>query len=69
MCAGSNLLGRSPVAGSEFFVLSGVQAVDGLLHKRPALTNAAIDLLRQDLEALVAENDRLALSQLRKPAG
>jgi hypothetical protein len=37
--------------------------VDGLLHKRPTLTNAPIDLLGQYFEALVAENDRLALSR------
>jgi hypothetical protein len=43
--------------------LSGIQAVDGLLHKRPTLTNATIDLFGQDFEALVAENDRLALSR------
>jgi hypothetical protein len=56
---------RGPLACCliRFFLLSGVWAVDGLLHKRPALTNAPIDLLGQDLEALVAENDRLALSR------
>ena len=56
---------RRPLARCliRFFLLSGVQAIDGLLHKRPALTNAPIDLLDQDFEALVAENDRLALSR------
>ncbi|SHG03722.1 hypothetical protein SAMN05444169_0188 [Bradyrhizobium erythrophlei] len=50
----------------EFFALSGAQTVDGLLYKRPALTKAAIHLLGQDLEALVAENNRLALARFRE---
>jgi hypothetical protein len=56
---------RRPLARCliRFFLLSGVYAVDGLLHKRPVLTNAAINLLGQDFKALVAENDRLALSR------
>jgi len=48
------------------FVFPGVEAIDGLLHERLTETNTSIDLLGQDLEALVAENDRLALPRLRK---
>ena len=66
-CAGSELCGgSSPVAGSDPPVARGVEAVDRLLHKRPALTNTPIDLLGQDLEALIAEKNRLALLRFRK---
>src|SRR5215831_7054334 len=48
------------------FPFRGVYTIDGLLHERPTETNTSIDLLGQDLEAFVAENDRLALSRPRK---
>ena len=44
----------------------GVYAVDRLLHERPPLTNTSIDLLGQDVEALIAEKKRLALLRFRK---
>ena len=47
-------------------MLRGTQTVDGLLYKWPALTNATINLLGQELEALIAEKKRLALLRLRK---
>src|ERR1700722_10597494 len=50
----------------EFCVLRGTRTGDGLLYKWPALTNATIDLLGQDLEALIAEKKRLALLRFRK---
>src|ERR1700722_13012001 len=53
----------------EFFVLRGTRTGDGLLYKRPALTNATIDLLGQDLEALIAEKKRLGLLRFRERRG
>src|SRR5579883_2390586 len=50
----------------EFFALSGVQTVGGLSYKRPALADAATDLLGHDLEALVAESNRRALPRFRE---
>ncbi len=43
----------------------GIESVDGLLHERPILSNAAIDLFRQNLETLVTKADRLSLPLLR----
>ena len=43
-----------------------LEAIDRLLHERPLFTDAAINLFGQNLEALVADNRRLALSRLRK---
>jgi hypothetical protein len=43
----------------------GLDSVDRLLHERPALSDAAIHLLRQQLEALVTKPDRLLLPFLR----
>ena len=43
----------------------GIEAVDRLLHERPTLSNAAIDLFRQNLETLVTKEDRLLLPLLR----
>jgi hypothetical protein len=39
----------------------GFQAVDGFLHERPTVTDASIDLLGQNFEALVAEDNRFVL--------
>jgi len=38
-----------------------VQAVDGFLHERSTVTDASIDLLGQNLETLVAEDNRFVL--------
>ncbi len=46
--------------------VSGIEAVDRLLHQRPALPNAPVDLLRQNLEALVAEASGFLLPRLRE---
>ena len=50
----------------EFCVLRGTRTGDGLLYKRPALTNTTINLLGKDLETLIAEKNRLALLRFRK---
>src|ERR1700731_2772359 len=50
----------------EFFVPRGTRTGDGLMYKRPALTNTTIDLLGQDFEAFIAEKKRLALLRFRK---
>jgi hypothetical protein len=44
----------------------GMESVDCLLHERPALSDAAVDLLRQNLETLVTKTDSLGLPLLRK---
>ncbi|SHN84381.1 hypothetical protein SAMN05444170_5877 [Bradyrhizobium erythrophlei] len=44
----------------------GVYTVDRLLHERPSLANTSINLLGQDLKALIAEKNRLALLRFRK---
>jgi hypothetical protein len=46
------------------FAVAGIEAINRLLHQGPALPNAPVDLLGQNLEALVAQNDRLALSRI-----
>jgi hypothetical protein len=43
----------------------GMDSVDCLLHERPALPDAAVNLLRQNSEALVTKPDRLLLPLLR----
>ena len=43
----------------------GMESVDCLLHERPALSDAAVDLLRQNSETLVAKADRPLLPLLR----
>ncbi len=43
----------------------GIEAVDGLPYERPTLSNAAIDLFRQNLETLVTKEDRVLLPLLR----
>ena len=43
----------------------GMQRFDRLLHERPALLDAAVDLLRQNSEPLVTQADRLLLPLLR----
>ena len=48
------------------FLIYGVYAVDRLLHERPTLANTSINLLGQDLEALIAEKNRPALLRFRK---
>ena len=48
------------------FLIYGVYAVDRLPHERPTLANTSIDLLGQDLEALITEKNRLALLRFRK---
>jgi hypothetical protein len=42
-----------------------IEIADRLLHERPALSNAAIDLFRQNLETLVTKADHLSLLLLR----
>jgi hypothetical protein len=42
-----------------------MESVDCLLHERPALSNAAVDLLRQNSETLVTKADCLLLPLLR----
>ena len=48
------------------FAVSGIEAVDRLLHQGPALPNAPIDLLGQNLESLVAEVSGFLLPRLRE---
>jgi hypothetical protein len=43
----------------------GMESVDCLLHEGPALPHAAVDLLRQNSEALVTKADRFFLPLLR----
>jgi hypothetical protein len=42
-----------------------LDTVDRLLHERPILSNATIDLFRQNLETLVTEQNRVPLALLR----
>jgi hypothetical protein len=46
--------------------VAGIEAVDRLLHQGPALPNAPVDLLGQNLESLVAEDSRFLLPRLRE---
>jgi hypothetical protein len=48
-----------------FAGVSGIETVDRLLHQGLAKPNAPVDLLGQNLEAFVAEENRLALPRLR----
>lgn len=48
------------------FAVAGIEAVDRLLHQRLALPNPPVDLLGQNLEALVAETSRFLLPRLRE---
>ena len=43
----------------------GMESVDCFLHEGPALSDAAVDLLRQNSETLVTKADRLLLPLLR----
>ena len=51
------------VVGRTIF---GIETINRLLHKGPALPNAPVDLLGQNLEALIAEESRLLLPRLRQ---
>jgi hypothetical protein len=42
-----------------------METVDRLLHERPMLPNATIDLFRQNLETLITEKNCLTLPLLR----
>jgi hypothetical protein len=46
-----------------------MQSVDRLLHERPALSDAPIDLLRHNSEALATKTDRLLLPLFRQKRG
>lgn len=46
--------------------VAGIETINRLLHQRPALPNAPVDLLGQNLEALVAEASRFLLPRLRQ---
>src|SRR5712664_2632968 len=49
----------------RWFAVFGIETVDRLLHERSMLSNATIDLFRQNLETLVTEQNRVALALLR----
>ena len=46
--------------------VAGIETINRLLHQRPALPNAPVDLLGQNLESLVAEVSGFLLPRLRE---